>query len=188
MYCIPSIHVVVMVFFQPQEVTSSISFNQTLFKQKLLNGLHCSSVRQPHMAFQRFFIIDDGNYLFSTNALSANPSDSLMTFLIRINKQSKQHSNYRLKHSSVTGDCVFVYLSKRPILLFTLTQCWNHTPALQAPIAALLTHTALCGPGACAVEQFRAIQVQTPPLTHSPQSGFTPEPTLTLWTLCMNIS
>lgn len=81
---------------------------------------------------------------------------------------------------------MIVYLSKRPVFLLTLTERWNHTPALQAPVSALLTHAALRGPGARAVERFRAVEVHTPPLTHSLGPGHAPEPTLTLRTLCVN--
>jgi len=53
---------VVKAFWQPQEVTSSVSSTN---HSSFWNFYHCSWIRQPH----QLFIIDDGNYLFSWNAL-----------------------------------------------------------------------------------------------------------------------
>lgn len=118
--------------------------------------------------FNSFFfsIIDDGNYLFSTNALSANPSDSLMTFLIRINKQSNQHCNYRLKYSSVTGVRVPLEASRLPLHTDTVLESHTGPPHTRSPLWPR-------GPCSWAVQ---GCKVQTSPLTHSPRSGLTPEP------------
>lgn len=105
--CISSICFVVKAFYQPQEVTSSISFT----KRSSYRNSYCSSIRKPRKAFHRFIHYWCGNYLFSIDALSTHPSHSLMMFLIRINKQSIQHSNYMIKGS----DSVPLEASRLPL-------------------------------------------------------------------------
>lgn len=106
--------------------------------------------------------------------------------ILKTNKQSTTKAITAERTRVNAGLCL--YLSKRSIMILTLTQSRNHTAAVRTTIESLLTHAPLWCPGTRAVERFRTVHVQTAPLTHTLWSRDSPEPAFTVRTFWVRIT